>query len=64
MQITDLLNSGALHEAARKRRPDCVDVNGNVHRSPERAEFVSWVISQGGASECDRAEYERRYVPS
>lgn len=72
MNITDLLNSGALHAAARERRPECVDRTGNVHGSAERAQFVDWRDAQKATHGNDvsawpadaRAEYAARYVPS
>lgn len=72
MNIIDRLNSGELHQAARKRRPDCIDAVGNVHRSPERRAFVDWragMDNRYGTNrrewpESVRAELERRYVPA
>lgn len=72
MNITELLNSGALHRAARAARPSCVDCMGNIHASPERAAFVNWLHharGQYGENTRDwpspmRAEYAVRYVPS
>lgn len=72
MSIIDRLNSGALHAAARARRPDCVDGNGNIHVSPERARFADWLrrmktIYGDDVAEwppIPRAEYARKYVPS
>jgi len=72
MSIVDRLNSGELHAAARKRRPDCVDAKGTIHCSPERAAFVNWLDKMRGIYGEDvkawppipRAEYAARYVPS
>lgn len=72
MSITDLLNSGELHTSARQRRPNSVDSNGNIHASPERADFVNWRTEMAAAHGQDasqwpadaRAEYQARYVPS
>lgn len=72
MSIVDKLNSGALHRSARLARPDCVDLKGNIHASPERARFVSWVIRMKKLYGSDartwpeiaRAEYRRKYVSS
>lgn len=72
MNITDLLNSGALHRTARAARPDCVDHMGNVHASPARAAFVDW-LHHARAVYGDsvhtwpshmRNEYAARYTPS
>jgi len=70
--ITDRLNSGAIHAAMHARHPDRVDAKGNLHCTPERAEFVNWLDKMRclyGASVADwpqtaRDEYARRYVPS
>ena len=50
MSILEQLNSGALHQQARAANPHCVDASGNVHRTPERADFIDW-----------RAEMVREY---
>jgi len=60
MDIIELLNSGKLHQAARERRPECVDRDGNIHVSAERAAFVDWVKDHGK----DHPEFAARYVPS
>lgn len=72
MDITDMLNSGTLHDNARKRHPDCVDNTGNIHVTPERAQFVNWLNATRAIHGFDvkawpasqRAEYAKRYVPS
>ena len=61
MDIIARLNSGALHHAARASRPECVDTNGNVHCSAERASFVDWINENPNAT---KDEYAARYVPS
>lgn len=66
------LNSGAMHEKARQARPECVDAQGNIHATPERARFVDWYAerrAEWGDSPANwtckqRAEYERRYAPA
>lgn len=71
MDILAKLNSGEFHAAARKRRPDCVDAKGNIHRSPERAAYVDWLLRMETIHGEDRrewpatvkAELERRHVP-
>jgi hypothetical protein len=70
MLILDRLKSGQLHDEARKDRPDCVCSRGNIHSSPERAAFVSWVNDQSDSYGADvkgwpksgRHEYRKRYV--
>lgn len=70
--IIDRLNSGELHAAARARRPDCVDRNGNIHRSPERRDFVEFMLDVKAEHGDDhnhwpravKREYRERYVPS
>ena len=71
MTIIDKLNSGALHAAARAKRPECVDRKGNIHHSPLRAEFINWLMPMkdryGEVEDWPyelRAEYRARYVPS
>ena len=72
MTIIDKLNSGALHAAARAKRPECADRKGNVHGSEERARFVNWLYQMQAIygqdveewPELARAEYRARYVPS
>ena len=72
MNITDLLNSGKLHAAARANRPDCVDSAGNIHKSAERAEYVNWRASMKAIHGDDakqwpasvKAELKRRHVPA
>lgn len=59
MSILGKLESGELHAKARATRPDCVDNLGNIHSTPERAEFVSWYNENGVG---DGMEYSRRYV--
>lgn len=60
MGILEKLNSGALHDKARKARPECVDSLGNIHCSAARAAFVDWAGEHG----TDHSEYAARYVPS
>lgn len=70
--ILDRLNSGELHAAARRSRPECVDAKGNIHCSPERASFVNWLAKMtpiygddiNGWPKLPRDEYRARYVPS
>jgi len=69
MTILEKLNSGALHAKARIDRPDCVDANGSIHASPERASFVDWrtamVNSHGDVSGWSaelKAEYAAKHV--
>jgi len=70
MDILAKLNSGALHAAARNRRPDCVDARGNLHTSPERAAYVNWrnaMAREYGSEPAEwppeiQRELERRYV--
>jgi hypothetical protein len=57
MDILAQLNSGALHAKARTARPDCVDSQGNVHHSPERAAYVTWRIRMEGLYGIDVAEW-------
>jgi len=72
MDILERLNSGQLHATARKRRPDCVDQHGNVHRSPERRLFVDFSIDTKRDHGDDhelwpdavRAEYHRLFEAS
>lgn len=72
MSILEKLNSGAFHNAARAKNPDCVDAVGNIHKSAERARFVDWRAEQVAAHGRDveawpvkkRVEYARRYVPA
>ena len=70
--ITARLNSGALHAAARRRNPDRVCDQGNIHHSTERALFVRWRNKMKRIYGADvrewpplaRTEYRNRYVPS
>lgn len=70
MNIIDRLNSGELHQAARQRRPECVDSVGGIHKTPERARFISWVFKMQRLygkdvrtwPEISRAEYAARHV--
>ena len=70
MTILDRLNSGELHAAARRRRPDCVDATGNVHATPQRAAFVNWLIANPTPDDDPRnwpadyrAAYHANYAP-
>ena len=70
MTILDKLTSGDIHAAIRAKRPDCVDVRGNIHRTPERRAFVDWRIEMAETHGQDvsawpqavRDEFDARYV--
>lgn len=72
MDVIALLDSGALHRAARANRPTCVDRKGSIHVSPERAAFVDWLCDARAAygesinewPSHMRVEFAKRYTPS
>lgn len=70
MNILEQLTSGALHAKARSARPDCVDTKGNIHNSPERAQFVDWLSDAKATwgddttlwTKTQKAELRKRHV--